>query len=289
MPIVWGVEVFGKQRLPEAAEVVRARLVALFQPAFPASGGAAEPPGVPPTPPEDAASEHLHAVEPGPPRWRLTAKHIAVMAALCLVAVIGSVGWMLRAKAVPIAVAVPGEPTSLPVASSVGTEAATPTPGSSPSASAGSARGPTLLVHVLGAVARPGVVTLDEGARVADAIAAAGGFRADADPAELNLAAVLVDGSQIVIGTKGAPRGEVRAGPSNAVPGVGSTATTALVDLNTATLDQLDTLPGVGPVLAQAIIDYRAKHGKFAKIEQLQEVDGIGTKTYAQIAPHVRV
>lgn len=146
-----------------------------------------------------------------------------------------------------------------------------------------------ILVHVLGAVAKPGVVTLDEGARVADAVTAAGGFRGDADPAELNLAAVLADGSQIVIGTKGAPRGDVRVGPSNAVPGSASTTAGVLVDLNTATLDQLDTLPGVGPVLAQSIIDYRTKHVKFTKIEQLQEVDGIGSKTYAQIAPHVRV
>jgi competence protein ComEA len=63
----------------------------------------------------------------------------------------------------------------------------------------------------------------------------------------------------------------------------------AIIDLNTATLAQLDTVPGVGPVTAQAILDYRTKHGKFTKIEELQEVDGIGTKTYAQIAPHVRV
>ncbi len=280
------MEVFGNQRLPEAAEVVRARLVALFQPAFPASGGAAEPQGEPPTPPEGAASEHLHPDEPPPPRWRLSARHVAVIAALCLVAVVGSVGWMLRAKAVPIAVAVPGDPTS---AVTVGPAAVTPTTGPTPPTGSGSRRGPTILVHVLGAVARPGVVTLDEGARVMDAIAAAGGFRADADSAELNLAAVLADGSQIVIGTRGAPRGDVRVGPGNAAPGAGSTTAGVVVDLNTATLDQLDTLPGVGPVLAQSIIDYRTKHGRFTKIEQLQEVDGIGSKTYAQIASHVRV
>ena len=247
------------------------------------------PPGVPPTPTEDAASEHLHPDEPESPRWRLTARHIAVMAALCLIAVIGSVGWMLRAKAVPIAVAVPGDPTALSAAPSGGPASATPVTGPSPPTGTVSVRGPTILVHVLGAVAKPGVVALDEGSRVADAISAAGGFRADADPAELNLAAVLADGSQIVIGTKGSPRGEVRIGPSNAAPVSGSTTAPALVDLNTATLDQLDTLPGVGPVLAQSIIDYRTKHGKFTKVEQLQEVDGIGSKTYAQIAPHVRV
>jgi competence protein ComEA len=283
------VEVLGNQRLPEAAEVVRARLVALFQPAFPASGGTAGPQGEPPTLPRDAASEHLHPDEPERPRWRLSTRHIAVMAALCLMAVVGSVGWMLRAKAVPIAVAVPGDPTALASTSTAVPASATPIPGSSAPASSGSARGPTILVHVLGAVSKPGVVALDEGARVAEAIAAAGGLRGDADPAELNLAAVLVDGSQIVIGTKGAPRGEVRVGPSSDAPGGSSSSAGVLVNLNTATLDQLDTLPGVGPVLAQAIIDYRTKRGKFTKIEELQEVDGIGSKTYAQIAPHVRV
>ena len=283
------MEVFGHQRLPEAAEVVRARLIALFQPAFPASGGTAEPQGEPPAPPEDAASEHPHPDEPDPPRWRLSTRHIAVMAALCLMAVVGSVGWMLRAKAVPIAVAVPGDPTAPSSSPSAGPAAAGPATGASPSTGAGSVRGPTILVHVLGAVSKPGVVTLDEGARVAEAIAAAGGLRGDADPAELNLAAVLVDGAQIVIGTKGAPKGEVRVGPGGDAPGGSSSAVGVLVNLNTATLDQLDTLPGVGPVLAQSIIEYRTKHGRFTKIEELQEVDGIGSKTYAQIAPHVRV
>jgi competence protein ComEA len=211
------------------------------------------------------------------------------MAALCLMAVVGSVGWMLRAKAVPIAVAVPGDPTVVSSTSTAGPASATPIAGSSAPPSSGSARGPTILVHVLGAVSKPGVVTLDEGARVAEAITAAGGLRGDADPSELNLAAVLVDGSQIVIGTKAAPRGEVRVGPSGDAPGGSSSAVGALVNLNTATLDQLDTLPGVGPVLAQSIIDYRTKRGRFTKIEELQEVDGIGSKTYAQIAPHVRV
>lgn len=276
---------FGTKRLPEAAEVVRARLAALFQPAFPAGGAPAEPQGELPESPNAAAAEHLHADPPEPPRWRVTRRHIMVMAALSLIAVVGAMAWMLRAKAVPIAVAVTGEslPTLTPSA-----PAATPTEGSvAPSAS--SSRGPTILVHVLGAVMAPGLVRLPEGARVADALAAAGGLRADADPAELNLAAVLGDGSQVVIGTRSAPKGEIRVGAggaSGAAPG--STAAT-LVNLNTATLEQLDSLPGVGPVLAQAIIDYRTKRGRFDRIEELQEVDGIGAKTYAQIAPHVRV
>ncbi len=125
---------------------------------------------------------------------------------------------------------------------------------------------------------------------MADALAAAGGLREDADPAELNLAGVLNDGSQVLVGTRTAPRGEVREGsgaPGSGLPGTSTTI--AVVDLNTATLAQLDVLPGVGPVTAQAILDYRSKHRRFTTVEELQEVDGIGAKTYAQIAPHVRV
>lgn len=281
------MEVFGNQRLPEAAEVVRARLAALFQPAFPADGAPAEAPGEPWEPFESAASEHLHPDTPPPPRWRLTRRHVMVMAALSLIAVMGSMTWMLRAKAVPIAVAVGTDVPSTATVAPYSPGASSASPGPTASSVA-----PTIRVHVLGAVVAPGVVILHEGARVADALAAAGGLRSDADPAELNLAAVLADGSQVVIGTKAAPRGEVRAGAqagggAAVVPSAAATA--ALVNLNTATLEQLDALPGVGPVLAQAIIDYRTKHGKFSRIEELQEVDGIGAKTYAQIAPHVRI
>lgn len=148
-----------------------------------------------------------------------------------------------------------------------------------------------LLVHVLGAVRQPGLVRLGVGARVADAIAAAGGLGPDADPGELNLAAPLVDGAQVLIGTVKEPRGEVR----GASPGGSASGTVAPgggagpVNLNTATVDQLDGLPGVGPVTAQAILAYRTKHGRFTRVEELQEVDGIGPKTYAQLASHVTV
>ena len=212
------------------------------------------------------------------------------MAALTLMAVVASVGWLLKAKAVPIAVAAaPGTP---PVAASAGTamSSSSATSSASPSSGASSAVTPTILVHVIGAVVSPGLVKLPQGARVADAIAAAGGLRGDANPAELNLAAVGSDGSQIIIGTTSAPRGDVREGPTSSGDGSTGAATAgAIIDLNTATLAQLDTIPGVGPVTAQAILDYRTKHGRFTKIEELQEVDGIGSKTYAQIAPHVRV
>jgi len=101
------------------------------------------------------------------------------------------------------------------------------------------------------------------------------------------LAQVLADGQQVVIGTAGDPTGEVRDQPGTATGG-GSSATGA-VDLNRANQSQLEELPGVGPVTAQAILTWRQQHGRFSRIEELQEVDGIGPKTYAQIAPHVRV
>ncbi|HET7724356.1 MAG TPA: helix-hairpin-helix domain-containing protein [Propionibacteriaceae bacterium] len=204
------------------------------------------------------------------------------MAAITLVAVLASAAWLLRAKAVPVAVAAP---TPIPRASSAGS------PDSSPrSSTASPSPTPTILVHVLGAVASPGLVRLPQGARVADALAAVGGLRGDGDAAELNLAAVLTDGCQVVVGTRTAPRGEVRVGPGGTGPSQpGTSGSEVLVDLNTATLTQLDALPGVGPVTAQAILDYRTKNRRFSSIEELQEVDGIGAKMYAQIAPHVRV
>ena len=148
-------------------------------------------------------------------------------------------------------------------------------------------RATRLVVHVLGAVSDPGLVRLPENSRVQDAIDAAGGLTGRADPGELNLAQPLADGQQLVIGTKGDPAGEVRdGGESGAGSGASATAT---LDLNRANQVQLEELPGVGPVTAQAILTWREQHGRFSRIEELQEVDGIGPKTYAQIAPHVRV
>ncbi|MDR1264153.1 MAG: helix-hairpin-helix domain-containing protein [Propionibacteriaceae bacterium] len=149
------------------------------------------------------------------------------------------------------------------------------------------------LVHVLGAVAAPGLVSLAPGARVADAIAAAGGLTAEADPGELNLAAELADGAQVVIGTSSQPRGEVRTGADGGGSVVGATSgtgpTTAVIDLNRATLAELETLPNVGPVTAAAILAWRETHGRFTTVAELQEVDGIGPKTYAQLASRVSV
>lgn len=143
---------------------------------------------------------------------------------------------------------------------------------------------PLLLVHVLGEVKRPGVVSLPDGSRVQDALKAAGGLTDKAMLGDLNLAARVSDGTQLVIGRKGS---QVRA--STAASGTPGSAAEQTLDLNTATLEQLDTLPGVGPVTAAKILAWREAHQRFRSVAELQEVDGIGPKSYAQIAPRVRV
>jgi competence protein ComEA len=145
---------------------------------------------------------------------------------------------------------------------------------------------PRVVVHVTGAVRRPGLVELPGGSRVNDAVSAAGGATRRADLASVNLARVLVDGEQIVVLRRGAVAAPVVA------PGTstgGASAPTAPVDLNIATLQQLDGLPGVGPVLAQRIIDWRSKHGRFSSVDELTEVSGIGERTLADLRALVRV
>lgn len=162
------------------------------------------------------------------------------------------------------------------------------TPSATPSAAEPSQ--PPIRVHVLGAVSAPGVVSLPAQSRVADAIEAAGGLAADADCGELNLAAPVPDGAQIIIGTTAEPRGELRtdsgAGPADSA---GPQSGPATLNLNTATAAQLETLPGIGPVTAQAILAWREAHGTFTRIEELLEVDGIGPKTFDRLAPLVHV
>ena len=139
----------------------------------------------------------------------------------------------------------------------------------------------TVVVDVGGAVVEPGVVELDAGSRVADAIEAAGGLAADADCTTLNQAQLLQDGQKVYVPKEG----EVElAGASADSRGqdAGQTAT-ALVNINTATLDQLDALPGVGPATAQAIIDDREANGPFASTEDIMRVSGIGEKKFENL------
>ena len=133
-----------------------------------------------------------------------------------------------------------------------------------------------LLVHVAGEVRTPGVVRLAEGARVVDAIEAAGGATADAVLASVNLAAEVRDGSQIVVPSRDAPP----------VPAAGGDG---LVAINTATAAELEALPGVGPVLAARILDHRDEYGAFGTAEDLLDVSGIGESILARLRPFIRV
>jgi competence protein ComEA len=141
----------------------------------------------------------------------------------------------------------------------------------------------TAVVSVVGLVARPGLVTLPAGARVADAVAAAGGLLPEADPASVNLAAVVSDGQQVAVGVPGAAPA---AAPG---PESGTAGSAGPLDVNAATATDLDALPGIGPVLAQRIVDHREANGRFTSVEQLDDVPGIGPATYAELADLVRV
>lgn len=180
---------------------------------------------------------------------------------------------------------------------------------SSPTASGGGGPPAQVTVHVVGEVRAAGVLTLPQGSRVADAVAKAGGARPSADLGTVNLARLLVDGEQVRIpkpgevlppqevvsgGAGGAAGGHGVATGSAASAGGGGAAGGAagaggLVNLNTATASEFETLPGVGPVLASRIVDWRTEHGRFANVDELAEVSGIGEKIFAQLQSKVTV
>ncbi|MGW2475697.1 helix-hairpin-helix domain-containing protein [Streptomyces sp. NPDC001665] len=160
---------------------------------------------------------------------------------------------------------------------------AEPDGGGRPEPSPGPAAGPggQIVVDVSGKVRDPGLRRLPAGSRVDDALTAAGGAPPGTDLAGLNRARVLMDGEQIVVGAPPAPiPAPGMSGP--AVDGGGP------VSLNTATAEQLEGLPGVGPVLAQHIVDYRTQHGGFRSVDELREVNGIGDRRFADLRPRVR-
>ncbi|WP_243060809.1 helix-hairpin-helix domain-containing protein [Nocardioides sp. SR21] len=147
---------------------------------------------------------------------------------------------------------------------------------------AGPAAASGVTVDVAGKVRRPGIVVLDAGSRVVDAIEAAGGARPGVDLSSLNLARLLVDGEQVLVGVA------VPTGVTAAAAAAGEPAG-ALVNLNTAGQTELEALPEVGPVTALAILSWRDEHGGFTAVDELLEVDGIGDATLEQLAPHVTV
>lgn len=175
--------------------------------------------------------------------------------------------WLDRPQVEPVPAAPTGS-TAASTATAVGEVAETST---------------TVVVSVVGLVARPGLVTLPPGSRVADAVEAAGGVLPEADPASVNLAAVVTDGQQIAVGVP-APGAGAGAGGAPPPDGAGGP-----VNLNTATVAELDGLPGIGPVLAQRIVDHRTSAGPFGSVEELDDVSGIGPTIAAELAGLVTV
>lgn len=192
------------------------------------------------------------------------------LAILAVLIVGGAVFWYVRSLPRPVTIAATAVPSPPPV-------------GAVPSASPSPA---VLIVHVAGRVQHPGVYEFHQGDRVIDAIRAAGGAREGADLRSINLAALLTDGQQIIVWKRGSGS-SVPIPPTGGAPGSGSA--TQLVNLNTATLDQLETLPGIGPALGQRILDYRQLHGPFASVDELVNVSGIGEKRLEDLRPLVTV
>ncbi|GAB2578589.1 ComEA family DNA-binding protein [Kribbella endophytica] len=209
----------------------------------------------------------------GSTRWTVAPRHLIVIALVLAAGLTWAGCTVLRSRPQPI----PERTTETPSALTTGTPVAAPTTAKPPTPQA------TLVIHVAGKVRRPGLIHTKSGNRVADALEAAGGALPGTDLTTLNLARPLTDGEQILVGTPNLPP---TTSSTNRPP---TPTTTGPIDLNTATIDQLDDLPGVGPVLAQRILDYRTEHGRFTTIDQLQEVSGVGTKKYEDLKPHVRI
>ena len=158
--------------------------------------------------------------------------------------------------------------------------------GALPGSSAGASATGRIIVHVVGEVSRPGIVLLPVGARVTDAVDAAGGALPSGQLERVNLARVVADGEQVHVPAAGEP---LLPGGVGATGPLAAPTAPAVVDLNRADLAQLDSLPGVGPVLAQRILDWRRAHGRFTSVDELGEVSGIGEQLLRQLAPRVTV
>ncbi|WP_091197011.1 ComEA family DNA-binding protein [Micromonospora narathiwatensis] len=211
------------------------------------------------------------AFDPG----RRGVRALAVVAAV-VVLVAGIWAWRSRPRAEPVR----------PVATVAASDGTQPSP-AAPSGASGE-----VVVAVAGKVRRPGLVRLPAGARVADAVEAAGGALPGVDVALLNPARKVTDGELILVGVA-APPGQAgqpgQPGQPPADPAAGAGAPAGLVNLNTATVAQLDALPGVGPVLAQRILDHRERHGGFRSVSDLRQVEGIGDTRYERLKDLVTV
>jgi competence protein ComEA len=230
-----------------------------------------EPPAAPSPPPW---AEHLA-------RWRDTVSGLRpgmVVAAVAAVAVVAVGAVLLSRRPAPRpAVVLPrADPATAPATADGG---------------GGRQEEEDVTVHAAGALVRPGVYVLPAEARVADAVAAAGGASPEADLDQLNLATRLSDGDRVYVPRRGEPTASPQGASVGAAPAGGATGTTRaqVLDLNAATADQLEALPGVGPSLAAAIVEHRTRHGRFRTVDDLVDVPGIGPAKLAALRPLVRV
>ena len=274
-------------RRPDDADVIRARLRALLDENNRAQGWVPDDDGLPddaddPDELDDLEPESLDPALPsGLGRHRAPGPAVRLdpgrrgarslwIAGLIAALLLAGWTWLDRPRVEPVDDPSPAAPTA--------SDTATP---ATPSVGEMADTASTVVVSVVGLVARPGLVTLPAGSRVADAVEAAGGLLPEADPASVNLAAVVADGQQIAVGVPGAA-------PSPAGT-AGGTVPGGPVNLNTATVSDLDALPGIGPVLAQRIVSYRDQQGRFTSVEQLDDVPGIGPSIYDQLKTLVTV
>jgi len=211
----------------------------------------------------------------------LSRRQLSIYAALAVIVVAIGVRYLVatQAGAQPPGVSLAALPSSAPAAAA--------SPAASPSTTAAAA---VVVAYVCGAVRRPGVYTFAQGARITDLIEKAGGATGAAELQTVNLAALLTDGQQVVVPERGAPGVAVAASdPAATSAGSGVVAAGAPVNLNTATMAELDTLPGVGPSTAQKILDYRTAQGGFKSVEDLNNVSGIGDVTFAELKDLVTI
>jgi competence protein ComEA len=225
-------------------------------------------------------------------RVGLSAQHASVAALLVLCLLLVGAWWALRSvpQTHPVTMGSARAMSTMPTPDPPASAANPASPSSAGGVVVGGSGPPSaaarLVVDVAGKVRHPGIVELPAGSRVVDAIAAAGGARPGVSLTSLNLARPLVDGEQIVVGLA------VPFGGGTPATGGAATATSPSippVNLNTATAEQLDTLPDVGPVTAQAILTWRTDNGPFSSVDELLQVSGIGAATLADVRPYVYV
>ncbi|MDJ0378047.1 helix-hairpin-helix domain-containing protein [Cryobacterium sp. PH31-L1] len=219
--------------------------------------------------------ERLAPAARGRPRLRVGvgAAVVLLLLALIVAVIVSAIGQQAGQRTVGTgSAAIPSGSTSTFEPFDAGASAA-------PTDTGAGGGGAIIFVHVLGAVARPGLFQLRDGARVMDAIAAAGGLTAEADPAGVNLARIVGDGEQFYVPRQGEVPPALPAAGSGTVGG-SSGGPAAKVNLNTATVADLDSLPRIGPTMAQRIIDYRTTNGRFTSVDGLRDVTGIGDKTF---------